>query len=82
MALVEDSKPIVPIYNKYTNMDQIKEDIDNLYRNFQPKTHRVFTTVPVAYQLKEREIVLMDDNAGDERICTKLNGTIRTVAFA
>lgn len=82
MALVEKQVEPIPIYNEYVNLSQVKEDLHAIYRDFQPKTHKTFATVPVAYQLRERELVFMDDNAGDERICTKLNGTVRTVAFA
>ena len=71
----------VPAFHDYKDPENTRQDVHRLYRDSQAKRHRIFKTAPLAHQLTEGEIVLFDDEAGDERIYAKINGTIRSVAF-
>lgn len=53
------------------------QDIQTLFREFQPKRGRIFKTVPNIIDLDEGEHVWYDDEAGTMRGYVKLNGALR-----
>jgi len=69
------------LHAKYTDLDQVRDDMQQLFRLMQPKTHRVVAAVPIATDLNEGEIVLYDNESSTRRIYTKINGSLRYVAL-
>jgi hypothetical protein len=57
------------------------QDIQTLFREFQPKRGRIFKTVPNIIDLDEGEMVWYDDEAGTKRGYVKINGTLRLWAL-
>lgn len=47
-----------------------------LFSNLQEIGHRVSTTTPVAEQLKEGEIIFLDDGSGDRQLYAKIKNTL------
>lgn len=60
---------------------QTDQDIQTLFREFQPKRGRIFKTVPNIIDLDEGEQVLYDNESGTVRMYTKINGSLRYVAL-
>lgn len=67
-----------PRFIRYTTLEQVGQDIRELYRLMQPKTFRVVKVAPIATDLNEGEIVFLDDESSARKIYVKLNGTLRS----
>ena len=70
-------KPVASAHLTYSDLSQVKEDIDRLFRYMQPKYHRIFKVAPLAHEMAEGEIVLHDDEVSTRRLYAKINGTLR-----
>lgn len=75
------AQPVKPRHLAYQNFDQVRDDIQTLFRLMQPKTFRIVAAVPIATDLNEGEAVLYDNESTTRRVYYKVNGTLRYAAL-
>ena len=79
-----EQKSFVRQYGRYSGEAleaSLTGEFENLYKNGQPRTARLFTSTPATADVQERELVL-SDIAGTRKIVTKIAGALYHITLS